>query len=136
MQKNVKRTERGWAGHFICADRCKFRRNTLLEFNQVKIVVSTVGLMQSGINGEGKGFSPIGTFDRYYETMAFHSDKTDKRYHDADVSQQVNFESEWAISAIDADDKANDMHEIVVNEIAERLTNGEYNESLQEYNRE
>ncbi len=64
----IKRTERGWAGHFICGDRCRFRRNTLLEFGDVRIIVSTVGAMYV----DGK-LDSIGV-DRYYETMAFHAE--------------------------------------------------------------
>ena len=117
----MKRTERGWSGHFICADRCLFRRNTLLEHKGIKIVVSTVGAMQS-FNKEGE-FETIGC-NRHYETMAFHSDKNDKRYHDMDVSRQVYFDSDWQISELDADDKANEMHEKIVGEITGGLLTG------------
>jgi hypothetical protein len=117
---DIKRTERGWAGHFICANRCRFRRNTLLHHNDIEIVVSTVGLMEfSGKNG----FETVGN-QRYYETMAFHTDPEDVRYHDINVNRQVYFESPWYISEIDADDKANDMHEAVVTEILEGLVSG------------
>jgi len=122
----VKRTERGWAGHFICADRCLFRRNTLLERGDIKIVISTVGAMQD-IHKEGR-FERIGC-DRYYETMAFHSKKDDKKYHDIDVNRQVYFNSEWVINELYADDKANKMHEKVVKEISRELLAGnKYNE--------
>lgn len=115
----VNRTERGWGGHFICANRCRFRRNTLLAYNDIRIVVSTVGLME--IDGK---FDEIGA-GRHFETMAFHADKNDTRYYDADVSKQVYFDSEWAIAEQDADDKANEMHEAVVLEIINKLLAGE-----------
>ena len=117
----LKTTERGWAGHFICVGRCRFRRNTLIECGKIKIVVSTVGLMESL---DGKKFEKIG-YNRYYETMAFHSDKNDKRYHDIDVTKRISFDSSWSINEVDADDKANIMHEVVVKEISEKLLNGE-----------
>ena len=117
---DVRRVERGWAGHFICANRCRFRRNTLLEYNNIKIVVSTVGLMESI---DGKNFDTVGC-DRYFETMAFHADYDDKRYYDMDVSRQISFDSEWCLNEIDADDKANDMHERVVDEISTHLKGG------------
>lgn len=115
----VIRTERGWAGHFICANKCRFRRNTLLTYNDIKIVVSSVGLME--IDGK---FETVGA-GRHFETMAFHSNPTDTRYYDADVSKQVHFDSEWAISELNADDKANEMHEAVVLEITNKLLAGE-----------
>jgi len=114
----VIRTERGWAGHFICANRCRFRRNTLLTYNDIMIVVSSVGLME--IDGK---FDTVGA-GRHFETMAFHADKNDKRYFDADVSKQVYFDSDWAIAEVDADDKANEMHEAVVAEISTKLEKG------------
>lgn len=61
---------------------------------------------------------------RHFETMAFHA-KNDGRYWDADVSRQIPFDSEWAIAELDADDKANDMHEAVVAELTEKLASGE-----------
>lgn len=117
----VQRTERGWGGHFCCAHRCLFRRNTLLEYNDIKIVVSTVGGMR---DLKEEGFKEIG-YQRHYETMAFRSDPEDTRYHDIDVSSQVYFESPWSIDHLDADDEANAMHEAVVKEISERLLKGE-----------
>ena len=115
----VQRTERGWAGHFICANRCRFRRNTLLERGDTRIVVSTVGLLE---NIKGDGFETVGN-DRYFETMAFHA-AFDGRYWDADVSREISFESPWCILDVDANDRANDQHEAVVWEICTRLASG------------
>ena len=119
---DVKRTERGWAGHFICGDRCKFRRNTLLEYEDTKIVVSTVGAYPNPKSGEPE---EIG-YRRYYETMAFHAHQ-EGDYVEANVSRQVSFESMWAISEIETpgiDNLANQMHEAVVAELTEKLIAG------------
>lgn len=121
---DVSRVERGWAGHFICADRCTFHRNTLLRCGDVQIVVSTVGLMRSFFPRSENRFEEVG-HNRFFETMAFHALRDDTRYHDADVTRQICFESEWAISETDADDKANDMHEAVVAELTAKLERGE-----------
>ena len=120
MTKELKRTERGWAGHFICADSCKFRRNTLLEYNDKAIVVSTVGAMY--LNGK---LEEIGV-NRHYETMAFYVDKDSGEYKDADVSNQVYFDSPWAMKWHKGypDNEANEMHENVVKELTEKLLRG------------
>ena len=56
---------------------------------------------------------------------AFHSKIDDWKYHDADISKKINFESNWAISTINSDDLANEMHERVVEEISEKLLSWE-----------
>ena len=121
-----RRTERGWGGHFICADRCLFRRNTLIENSDNRIVVSTVGGMRSGPHGSGDTIDTIGAGGRYYETMAFKA-KKEGSYWEASVSEEISFESEWAICADspeklpdDVDNKADAMHEAVIKELTER----------------
>jgi len=120
----VKRTERGWPGHFIGAKDCLFRRNTLLECGEIKIVISTVGLYLPPQFKEKREFESIGANNRMFETMAFHAKREQDRYWDADVQRQIYFDSNWAILYADADDEANIMHEEVVEEICEQLKNG------------
>lgn len=119
MENQVKRTERGWAGHFICADRCLFRRNTLLEYNGQKVVVSTVGRM---LNLKGDDFETIG-FKRHFETMAFVARENDK-FNDMDVTKEVTFSSQWTLPEPDMELEANEMHENVVKEITGYLLAG------------
>lgn len=126
MTNKVKRTERGWAGHYICADRCMFRRNTLLEYGDTRIVVSTVGMMRDFHAKDGFNkpvFEKIG-YERNFETMAFKA-KHDGRYWDADVTRQVEFESPWCIEELNSDDRANDMHEKVVDELCSKIVGEE-----------
>ncbi len=78
INKPFKRTERGWAGHYFCADRCRFRRNTLLEYGNQAIVVSTVGNLV--IDGK---LETIGS-ERYAETLAFEG-KHEGPYMEADI---------------------------------------------------
>ena len=120
---SVTRTERGWGAHLIVAMYCLFRRNTLLERGETRLIVSTVGNYQSPLDKTGA--TEIGC-NRYYETMVFHARK-DGPYWDADVSHEVYFKSNHAIThrGVHADAEANDMHEAVVAEITKRLWDGE-----------
>lgn len=114
----VSRTERGWAGHFICCDRCRFRRNTLLECGNLRIVVSTVGAFFPTPDSEA---DTIG-HERHYETLAFHAVR-ENGYWEADVGSPVDFDSPYSIFGIDEDSdrRANDQHEAVVLEIGSKM---------------
>lgn len=124
----VKRTERGWAGHFCCADQCLFRRNTLLQLDETYVVVSTVGNMISKISFT---VEQVG-YRRYYETMVFYSVAEDNEYHDADVQRQIRIDGKWCIEQPGKDNEANDMHEAVVQEITERMITGNLERKVEE----
>lgn len=125
MKNKIKVTERGWAGHYIASSYCRFRRNTLLEFGEKRIVVSTVGnyvppIVHRDIDKNIQ--TNIGAFDRKYETMCFEAN-WDGTYWDANVSKQIDFKSKWALCELsfESDQKANDMHEKVVEEMKDIL---------------
>ena len=130
----IKITERGWAGHFCGALQCRFRRNTLIEFGDQRVVVSTVELYEPFAEHElniadkatwsdGPKFVHLRA-DCYFETAAFWADPEDTRYRDADVTKEITIDSKWKISEIDADDKANIMHDRIVQELSIKLQKG------------
>lgn len=84
----IKRTERGWAGHFICGVDCNWRRNTLVEDENGRgIVISSVGaLPKLDRNGIRIEWQEIG-LNRYYETMIFIA-KQYGIFTEADVTQK------------------------------------------------
>lgn len=125
--KNMKinRTERGYAGHFIGSSSCRFRRNTLIEFGEKKVIISTVGNYQPHYPKDWKKSkydNQIG-YERTYETMAFEA-KFEDPYWEADVLKEVPFESKWALSTLEreTDKEADEMHEAVVDEIIKKLS--------------
>lgn len=121
MNNQVKRTERGWGGHYICCHKCLFRRNTLLEYGDIKVVVSTVGAHLESYSP--RKFDTVG-HGRYYETQAYMADPKDTRFHDIETSKRLQVDSNTEIDHLDADDEANDMHEAVVKEMSDKMVNG------------
>ncbi len=113
-------TERGWPGHFICASDCVFRRNTLVEHGDERVVVSTVGNMRRKHDEKP---DTIGAFGRTYETMVFRA-IFKEGYWEADTCEQLEFYSNWALTGLHnlSDAAANSMHEKVVKELSERMT--------------
>ena len=123
----VSVVERGWAGHFICADKCRFRRNTLLTYKDRKWVVSTVGAMYVNLE-----LDTIGAY-RYFETMAFWA--KDDQYNDADVRREIDIDGECGIYADSKEELfekyplpdlvANEMHDRIVAELIEKIRSEE-----------
>ncbi len=116
----VKRTERGWAGHFCYSYRCEYHRNTLLEYNGMKVVVSTVGRLRKDMISYT--YEDLG-YKRYFETMAFMA-KEDDKYNDADVEREIQFDAKWCLPSPDMELEADAMHEDVVTELSKRLVDG------------
>lgn len=112
----MKVTERGWPAHYICAHRCLFRRNTLIEHNGRRVVVSTVGAQR-----ENDKIEKIGLV-HYYETMVFHAELVEG-YWEADTTRMLRIKSKDRVTRCcgSADQEANDMHEAVVKEFKTKI---------------
>ncbi len=127
----VKRTERGWAGHYIMAYRCFFRRNTLLERGEERIVVSTIGGQCVDYKGERVvgGMETVG-HDRHFETVVFPAIFSMGVWECDPDANEIAFSSPRHLRArLPAGDPqnsvdANDMHEAVV---AELIATAEWN---------
>lgn len=126
----MKITERGWGGHFIGCRRCLFRRNTLLEYGDKQVVVSTVG---DCLTDSQCGIDTIG-YERYFETKAFFALDVGK-YIDADVHREIEISAEHGMYAAsipelvekygaDYDNYADTMHDNVVREIRDSMIAG------------
>ena len=107
----VQVSERGWAGHFCLAHKCLFHRNTLLEKDDVKIVVSSVGKMM--LKHDSNKLHEIG-YGRYYETMVFFA--KDDAWHDADASR-----GEIATYVPEAYENHDTFDEIPANELHDKI---------------
>ena len=123
----VKRTERGQAGHYFGARYCLFRRNTLIEYGNKKQIVSTVGNYISPLTHKKNTI----TGNKWYETVAYVAYQNGC-YIDIDSNQKIPINSECAIKGETIqelatnypegiDNAANDMHEQVVAEMMERI---------------
>lgn len=104
-----KTTERGWPGHFILCDRCMFRRNTLVEFGDQRVVVSTVGRMWS------KDRSQLETVghEKHFETTAFPAIMKNG-YWEADTCNEIELMDQKSHIFGDEPERsgeANDMHD-------------------------
>lgn len=117
INEKITIQERGWASHFIGARYCQFRRNTLLEYKDISIVVSSVGRMVIG-----NKFVEIG-LNRYFETMVFFADDT--KYKDADVSRGSIYHEYLEGVDVDQEILANDTHDKVVDLMMQKLINNE-----------
>lgn len=115
MNNEITITERGWQAHLCVV--CLYHRNTLLEYEDKKIIVSTVGHYKDP-NGK---VEKIG-INHYYETMVFEA-QLEEGYWDINVTKKVYPDSNWYLSNhyYDADLKAEEMHNNIVKEISQKL---------------
>lgn len=112
------RTERGWGAHFAGGDKCYFRRNTLIEVGDRRVVVSTVGNYHGTWEPLGGSVRPGD--GRTYETMAFEAIQ-EGIYWEADVCKPFAFDGVQTLPNGSNDLEANNMHENAVDAVERQL---------------
>lgn len=112
----VTRTERGWAAHLCVSRDCLFRRNTLLECGDARVIVSTVGNYHPNRTNR---LETIGS-DRHYETYTFLAALEGPYW---EISSGNEIDSEGLVGGEpDSDRKADAMHERMVEKVTRILT--------------
>lgn len=122
MENEIKTTERGWVVRTYSQSGLRFSRNTLVEFYNLKVIVSTVGrLCLLGLN------EPIPLPEGgYYNTKAFIPKESSKYDHNIDINKEIVIGCKNAIDHFDedTDNEANEMHENAVKWVCEQLKKG------------
>lgn len=120
--EEIKRTERGWCGYIKGHQWCLFRRNTLLEYDDKKIVIATFG---NYIDPLGFCSAPI-VENIWYQTIAGYAYKDSDGYWEIDGEKQIPIVADHMLQGTHDemfdmawlnDKKANEMHERVVEEM-------------------
>jgi hypothetical protein len=109
MKQKIKETWRGWQGH-LCV-HCRFHLNTLIEYKDKKIVVSTVG---NWLDDMIKKYGTIG-IGRKFETYVFNADLSNE-WLDADVTEQLAFSG-----AYNTEKQAQKGHYKILNQVKEYI---------------
>lgn len=139
IDDNITVTERGWAGHFICGSRCMYHRNTLISYNEKKIVVSTIGKYKPDVSCLDICFHLINGFEslgggqvegnRYYETEIGFAEFNSGYWEyspDKDIYNDLLIEYQEKVSRldpsfIDSDGFADEYHDKCVQKVIDLL---------------
>lgn len=123
--EDIKITERGWCGYLKGYADCLFRRNTLIEYRDKKVVVATLGNYIDWLNEE---VSPVKD-SMWYVTIAGYATKNEG-YWDMDPQRRIKINGRHYITGTFdellatyecIDETANDMHEAIVVEMMDRI---------------
>ena len=136
--KTIVKTERGWPGHYDGWHYCGFRRNTLVECGDIKIVVSTIGNFCPDVRYGMDGFCSDTSPEKIslYETVCFMATQF-VCYLDADKDKKLSLPILGDMNipkgtpfSMDLDNRANEMHDNVVFEVTRLITSGKISEYL------
>ena len=112
----VRQTERAYPMYTKEPGLSPFRRQTMLEHGNECIFVTTIGL---------GGHPPCSEPRRYYDTLAIFGKKMENGTWGIDTDREVGIDARCSFQTdVEADAKADQMHNTVVAEVAEKLQSG------------
>jgi len=108
MKDGVTITERGWAEPTIIGKQCEFHRNTLIQYNDISWVVSTIGLFH---DYECSTYRLLG-LRIAFRTEAWIAKEVDGLYVGMyDRAIRFTTEGDWYLSNFEDIGKADAMHD-------------------------